>query len=65
MGKAFIEKFQAYFEATDCRELIKLDLNKKADLEEASKHVFGNRCKRMVGETAKLLEEFIAENVEE
>ena len=51
------------FGATECRELIKLDLNKKADLEEATKHVFGNQCKKMVGETAALLDQFLKENV--
>lgn len=59
MGKEFIELFQAEFGATDCKELIQLDLNKKADLDHASKHVFGNRCKNMVGKTAELLHMFL------
>lgn len=64
MGKAFIERFQAEFGATDCRELIQLDLNKKADLEQASKHVFGNRCKNMVGKTAEMLQQFFQEKAD-
>lgn len=63
MGKAFIEKFKEHFQATECRELIRLDLNRKEDLEEATKNVFGNRCRKMVGETAGLLEEFLKENL--
>ena len=62
MGKAFIQKFKEKFGATECRELIKLDLNRKEDLEEATKNVFGNRCKNMVGETAALLAQFLEEN---
>ena len=54
--------FKEHFGATECRELIKLDLNKKEDLEKATKHVFGNRCKEMVGETAALLEVFLQEH---
>lgn len=61
MGKEFIERFHAEFGATDCRELIQLDLNKKADLEQASKFVFGNRCKNMVGRTAEMLQLFLEE----
>lgn len=61
MGKEFIEQFQKEFGATDCRELIWLDLNKKADLEQANKHVFGNRCKNMVGKTAEMLQVFLEE----
>ena len=61
MGKEFSERFQTEFGATDCRELIKLDLNKKADLEQATKHVFGNRCKNMVGKTAEMLQLFLEE----
>ena len=62
MGKAFIQKFKEKFGATECRELIKLDLNRKEDLEEANKNVFGNRCKNMVGETAAILDQFLDEN---
>lgn len=59
------EKAMNYFEngcncspfgATDCYELIKLDLNKKEDMERAQVKVFGNRCKNMVGKTVELLE---------
>lgn len=65
MGKEFIERFHAEFGATDCKELIQLDLNKKADLEQASKHVFGNRCKNMVGRTAEMLQLFLEEKTEQ
>lgn len=61
-GKAFIQKFNERFEATECRTLIKLDLNREKDLEEAVKNVFSNRCKSMIGETAEMLEQFLAEN---
>lgn len=61
MGKEFIERFQEKFGATECRELIRLDLNKKEDLEEATRNVFGNRCKNMVGMTVELLEQFLNE----
>ena len=61
MGKEFIEKFYTEFGATDCRELIRLDLNKKDDLEMATKTVFGNRCKNMVGITAEMLQLFLKE----
>lgn len=61
MGAEFIKRFREKFEATDCRDLIKLDLNKKADLEEATKNVFGSRCKNMVGNTVELLEQFLEE----
>ncbi|MBQ6806089.1 MAG: C_GCAxxG_C_C family protein [Lachnospiraceae bacterium] len=61
MGKEFIERFQEEFGATDCRELIQLDLNKKNDLEQANKYVFGNRCKNMVGRTAEMLQLFLVE----
>lgn len=64
MGKEFIERFHLEFGATECRELIRLDLNKKADLEQATKHVFGNRCKNMVGRTAEMLQLFLEEKVE-
>ena len=59
MGKLFINKFQEMFGATDCKDLIQLDLNKKADLEIAINNVFGNRCKNLVGETAELLYQFL------
>lgn len=61
-GKAFIEKFQETFGDTECRELIKLDLNNKADLEEAQKNVFGSRCKNIVGNTVELLDDFFELN---
>lgn len=58
-GKEFIQIFHATFGETECKQLIKLDLNKKEDLEEASKNVFGSRCKQMVGKTVELLDEFL------
>ncbi len=58
-GKAFIQSFREKYGATECKELIKLDLNRQEDLEEAMKNVFGNRCKDMVGETAELLAQFL------
>lgn len=64
MGKEFIHRFYSEFGAIDCRDLIKLDLNKKADLEQASKYVFGNRCKNMVGKTAEILQFFLEEKAE-
>lgn len=57
-GKAFIDRFNNHFGATDCRELIKLDLNKQEELEHAVKNVFGSRCRNMVGETVEMLECF-------
>lgn len=63
-GKDFIKLFNDKFHATECRDLIKLDLNKKEDLNEATKHVFGNRCRNMVGETAVLLDEYLKEDDE-
>ncbi|MBE6072551.1 MAG: C_GCAxxG_C_C family protein [Clostridium butyricum] len=56
-GGKFIKLFNEEFGATECKELIKLDLNKKDDMEKAQKEVFGNRCKRMVSKTVELLEE--------
>jgi len=58
-GQVFIKKFQEIFGATDCRELIRLDLNKAEDMEIAKKNVFGSRCKTMVGKTVALVEEQI------
>lgn len=60
-GQEFIRLFQETFGATDCRELIQLDLNKKEDMEQAQAKVFGNRCKTMVGKTVALLEEHFLE----
>lgn len=61
-GKAFIERFNEVFGATDCRDLIKLDLNKPEELDQAVKNVFGSRCRTMVGKTVELLEEFLQKN---
>lgn len=55
-GQKFINQFQEIFGATDCHELIKLDLNKKEDMEQAQAVVFKSRCKTMVGKTVELLE---------
>ncbi len=61
-GGDFFKCFKEEFGATDCRELIKLDLNKKRDMEIAQKeNVFGNRCAKMVGRTVELLERMLAE----
>lgn len=60
-GQKFIRLFEETFGATDCRELIQLDLNKKEDMEQAQAKVFGNRCKNMVGKTVELLEEHFLE----
>ena len=55
-GQKFIKQFNQIFGATDCSELIKLDLNKKEDMQQAQAVVFANRCKNMVGKTVELLE---------
>ncbi|HEX2939304.1 MAG TPA: C-GCAxxG-C-C family protein [Ruminiclostridium sp.] len=55
-GKQFMKIFGETFGATDCRELIKLDLNKSDDMVQAQKHVFGTRCRALVGKTVELLE---------
>jgi C_GCAxxG_C_C family probable redox protein len=55
-GKQFIKLFNETFGATDCRELIKLDLNNSEDMAQAQKKVFGTRCRTMVGKTVELLE---------
>jgi C_GCAxxG_C_C family probable redox protein len=60
-GSEFIKLFRDSFGAEDCRELIKLDLNKKEDLEIANRSVFGTRCKDLVGKTVELLESFLTE----
>lgn len=60
-GQKFMNQFFETFGATECRELIKLDLNKKEDMEQAQKKVFGTKCRNMVGETVELLErQFLA-----
>ena len=56
-GKYLIQLFREAFGATECRELIKLDLNNAEDMEQAKKSVFGSRCKAMVGKTVEILEE--------
>lgn len=63
-GQKFIKEFHETFGATDCYELIKLDLNKKEDMERAQVKVFGSRCKNMVGKTVELLEEHFLLNEE-
>ncbi|MDP4151982.1 MAG: C-GCAxxG-C-C family protein [Bacillota bacterium] len=55
-GKQFIQLFREAFGATDCRELIKLDLNNSEDMAQAQKNVFGTRCRTLVGKTVELLE---------
>lgn len=62
MGKGYINKFSETFGATDCHDLIKLDLNKQEELEHAIKNVFGSRCKNMVGGTIEILDEFLGNN---
>lgn len=62
-GGNFIKLFNERFGATDCKDLIKLDLNNKSDMEKAQKNVFGSRCKNMVGITVELLEEVLNNNV--
>lgn len=61
-GQKFMKQFQEIFGATDCRELIQLDLNKKEDMEQAQAKVFGSRCKNIVGKTVVLLEEHFLRN---
>lgn len=63
-GQKFMKNFEETFGATDCYELIKLDLNKKEDMEQAQAKVFGNRCKNMVGKTVELLEKHFLGNQE-
>lgn len=63
-GQKFIKEFHKTFGATDCYELIKLDLNKKEDMEQAQVKVFGSRCKNMVGKTVELLEKHFLLNKE-
>lgn len=63
-GQKFIKEFHETFGATDCHELIKLDLNKKEDMELAQAKVFGSRCKNMVGKTVELLEKHFFRNEE-
>lgn len=58
-GKMFIERFTEKCGATDCRDLIQLDLNKQEELEHAVKNVFGSRCKAMVGDTVEILDNFL------
>lgn len=56
--KAFIERFREEYGHTECKELIRLDLNKTADMEEAQKkQVFENRCSKIVARTVEILEE--------
>ena len=62
-GGKFIKLFNEKFGATDCKDLIKLDLNNKSDMEKAQKNVFGSRCKSMVGSTVELLEEVLNNNI--
>jgi hypothetical protein len=61
-GQKFLKLFQETFGHIDCRELIKLDLNKKEDMEQAQANVFGIRCKNMVGKTVEMLEEQFLSN---
>lgn len=63
-GKRFMKNFDETFGATDCYELIKLDLNNKEDMEQAQAKVFGSRCKNMVGKTVELLEKHFLGNQE-
>lgn len=63
-GQKFMKNFEETFGATDCYELIKLDLNKKEDMEQAQAKVFGNRCRNMVGKTVELLEKHFLDNEE-
>lgn len=63
-GQKFINQFQKIFGATDCHELIKLDLNKKEDMEQAQAIVFKSRCKTIVGKTVELLEKHFLLNKE-
>ncbi|MDP4178399.1 MAG: C-GCAxxG-C-C family protein [Bacillota bacterium] len=63
-GQKFMKQFNETFGATDCRELIKLDLNKKEDMVQAQAKVFGSRCKNMVGKTIEMLEEHFLCNEE-
>lgn len=63
-GQKFINQFQKIFGATDCHELIKLDLNKKEDMEQAQAIVFKSRCKTIAGKTVELLEKHFLLNKE-
>lgn len=56
-GKKLIKLFREAFGETECRELIKLDLNNAEDMEQAKKSIFGSRCKDIVGKTVEILEE--------
>lgn len=63
-GQKFIKNFDETFGATDCYKLIRLDLNKKEDMEQAQAKVFGSRCRNMVGKTVELLEKHFLDNEE-
>lgn len=56
-GKQMMQLFSEAFGATECRELIKLDLNNAEDMEQAKKSVFGSRCRALVCKTVEILEE--------
>ena len=58
-GKEMVVKFKEVFGATDCKDLIKLDLDNSKDMEKAQKEkVFENRCSKLVGQTVEILEEY-------
>ncbi len=62
IGKIMIERFTDLYGASECKELIRLDLNKENDMEIAMKQVFGSRCKAIVGKTVELLEDILSGN---
>jgi C_GCAxxG_C_C family probable redox protein len=58
IAKKFIETFKNEYGTTECKELIRLDLNKSADMEKAQKEqVFSNRCSKIVEKTIEMLED--------
>ena len=58
-GKEMVVKFKEAFGATDCKDLIKLDLDNSKDMKKAQKEkVFENRCSKLVGQTVEILEEY-------
>lgn len=60
--KLLFERCNNEYGHTDCKELIKLDLNKTEDMQKAQKQqVFENRCAGMVVKTIEILEEIINE----